>query len=616
MKEKIKTDYLKYLFAKTLSDLSRFNVSSKDADFLKKLFARLSHSDNPLVELYILCNIREFRNIGKYLIFVYKKIEEDTINFDNLSQNINSDAEYIENELLNYLSNPGLSVKFKHIVEQPETESFQSIAEDETSDEDLTGQGISEMTPGNDENYEEEDITKFKKNYLELIQSEETPGEDVFDLPFTEIKSEKDGDISGSETTIDDSQNADQTYQEEEAGSVEDPATEEIQTEEEIIFPEEDSEDVSNIEEIENKESIIGEEEIFSDEKGEDTGIKDELDEKVFGDEPERIVLSEEIQEELNLFDEKGGAEEEEEETETIAVTELPPTNENFIEYENEITAKNKYMRGEFEKMIKFVNERNPDEELRLFIITGIINTSVHLETVSRKMSLEIISNIYQTITLSFEKISDGKYDLSESTLNLFKKGLALVGSLIKGDDYFGYKDILKSIENIRNSLLEEKEKREKYLQRLKEKMELEESIEEKVQTDSERESLNELKRIIKDTETKFSALDKISGEYHIYEALRSLSGNLNNFKEIVRLSKELKMQKLVQLAEAGYIFTKFLQNYRINPVTTEIKEIFGYINYNLKSLIIGKPVEDADLFISYLNDPVKIFSKTEKKKK
>ena len=74
-------------------------------------------------------------------------------------------------------------------------------------------------------------------------------------------------------------------------------------------------------------------------------------------------------------------------------------------------------------------------------------------------------------------------------------------------------------------------------------------------------------------------------------------------------------MKKLMQMSESGYIFVKFLQNYRINPVTIETKEIFGYIIYNLKALVIGKPVDDIDLFISYLNDPVKIFSKTAKKK-
>ena len=59
----------------------------------------------------------------------------------------------------------------------------------------------------------------------------------------------------------------------------------------------------------------------------------------------------------------------------------------------------------------------------------------------------------------------------------------------------------------------------------------------------------------------------------------------------------------------------KFLQNYRINPVTIETAEIFGYIIYNLKALVVEKPVEDIDLFISYLNDPVKIYSKSDKKK-
>jgi hypothetical protein len=186
---------------------------------------------------------------------------------------------------------------------------------------------------------------------------------------------------------------------------------------------------------------------------------------------------------------------------------------------------------------------------------------------------------------------------------------------LIKGDDYYGYKDILKSIENIRNTLLEEKQKRETYLRRLKEKMDLENKLDEKFPSENQRGRLLILKKMIIDTEANFKSLEKITGEYQIYEALRSLSASLNNFKNIVVLAKELRMNQLVKLSEAGYIFIKFLQNYRINPVTIEILEIFGYIVFNLKSLIVGKPVEDIELFISYLNDPVKIFSKTDKKK-
>ncbi|MBK8982542.1 MAG: hypothetical protein IPM38_09555 [Ignavibacteria bacterium] len=50
-------------------------------------------------------------------------------------------------------------------------------------------------------------------------------------------------------------------------------------------------------------------------------------------------------------------------------------------------------------------------------------------------MSLEIISNIYQAIGL-FLKKANGKYDITESTLNLYKLGLTLVSNLIKGEDY------------------------------------------------------------------------------------------------------------------------------------------------------------------------------------
>ncbi len=40
-------------------------------------------------------------------------MEDNVINFDNLSQNLSTDAEFIQNEILNYLSNPKLIGKEK-----------------------------------------------------------------------------------------------------------------------------------------------------------------------------------------------------------------------------------------------------------------------------------------------------------------------------------------------------------------------------------------------------------------------------------------------------------------------------------------------------------------------
>jgi len=46
-----------------------------------------------------------------------------------------------------------------------------------------------------------------------------------------------------------------------------------------------------------------------------------------------------------------------------------------------------------------------------------------------------------------------------------------------------------------------------------------------------------------------------------------------------------------------------------MDPLDAEIKEIFKYIIYNFKLIYLDKPTKDIDVFISYLNDPIKIFA-------
>lgn len=668
MNGKIKTDYLKFIFHKTNIDLTRYNISSTDKEIISKLFSRIISSDNLPRDLYILSHVKELRNIGKYFIYIFKKIEDNIINYDNLSQNLKTDVEFIENEILNYLSNPKLrdniNQKFEDGTEEIYIKDLKYSSE--SAEQDLSGGSENHYEESEEESEEESDLTNFKenyldkKNYLELIKSEEDTYEIAYELPKT-VGNKDSEDLNPSfelpenendkpeKKSVTDSDNAaevpiednDTEVIKEDAAAVDitrEDISEEITGEAIIIKnatnqtaddnfssfiikekfsieePEKD-ESAQTGQMYHDEESKSGKADIkenqLSDEKTGEAEIENLGTEKKF-------QLSEELQEEINTYTEeqKNLTEEEnifkEEEKE---ITDEPVPNILFIEFENQVKFKNDYLNNEFDRMIKIVSDKLATEEERNETIKNIIDTSIQLEGISREMSLEIISNIYHTISLSFEKISEGKYDISQSTLNLFKKGLLLVLSLIRGDDYFGYKDILKSIENIRNVLIEEREKREQYLKQRQEKSELERKLSQKYPGELQRLKINSMKQIIKNTELNFNNLDKISGEYQIYEALRSLSGNLSNFKEIVKLSKELGMKKLVQLSEASYIFIKFLQNYRINPVTSETKEIFGYIIYNLKSLVMEKEVKDIDLFISYLNDPVKIFSQTDKKK-
>ncbi len=638
MNEFKKTEYLKFLFLRAKSDLNGYELRSSQKELINNLFGRLSTSENLLKDLFILSQIKDLHNIGKYLIFIVKKIEDEVINFDNFIQNLNSDSEYIETELLNYFSNPKIKTVISNKDEIKEDISVSETAEIHKNTEDDETDDKNELifdTETGIETEDEEEISQFKKNYLELIQTGESDEEIVYELPKNSDSSNNSEIITDEETLSEDKTeiNAEKTQEEnsgdnikKEESAFELPVEANIKTElkEEVsqLNYENDTASVQP-DEMEGTfriKKIIRSAGTGSDSKEIRENIGGSSDDNIktepaVTDNENRIALSKDIQDELNLFADEPEPEITEEEFPENDLAAEEQANTEFISFEHEIKKKNDELDKEFDIMIYLVTAKPGDEEERNSIIKNIIDSSVYLENISREMSLEIISNIYQTITLSFEKISDGKYDISESTLNLFKKGLLLVVSLIKGDDYFGYKDILKSIENIRNSLIEEKVKTELYRKNQREKQEIENQINKRFPDDSQKEKILMIRNLISETEKNLNSLEKISGEYRIYEALRSLTGNLNNLKDLVKLSKELDMKKMVQISEASYIFIKFLQNYRIDPLTDDIRDIFRYIVYNMKSSVINRHVDDFEVFISYLNDPVKIFSKTGKKK-
>lgn len=638
MNEFKKTEYLKFLFLRAISDLNGYELRNSQKELINNLFGRLSTSENLLKDLFILSQIKDLHNIGKYLIFIVKKIEDEVINFDNFTQNLKSDSEYIETELLNYFSNPKIKTVVSNKDEIYEEISVTDTAEIHKNAEDDEFDDKNEFNFDSEtgsETEDEEEISQFKKNYLELIQTGESDEEIVYELPKNS-DSQSNSEFKADEETLSEDKTEIHDEKTEGESSGDNIKTEEsafelpVETNIKTEFKEEVSQlnyqnDTASVQPDEMEGTFRIKKIIRSSGTGSDSkdirenigGSQDDIihTEPAITENENRIALSKDIQDELNLFDEEAEPEISEEEFPENDLAAEEQANTEFISFEHEIKKKNDELDKEFDIMIYLVTAKPGDEEERNSIIKNIIDSSVYLENISREMSLEIISNIYQTITLSFEKISDGKYDISESTLNLFKKGLLLVVSLIRGDDYFGYKDILKSIENIRNSLIEEKVKTELYRKKQREKQEIENQINKRFPDDSQKEKILMIRNLISETEENLNSLEKISGEYRIYEALRSLTGNLNNLKDMVKLSKELDMKKMVQISEASYIFIKFLQNYRIDPLTDDIRDIFRYIVYNMKSSVINRHVDDFEVFISYLNDPVKIFSKTGKKK-
>ena len=203
--------------------------------------------------------------------------------------------------------------------------------------------------------------------------------------------------------------------------------------------------------------------------------------------------------------------------------------------------------------------------------------------------------------------LADG-ITIDEDMIILFREAIKLIEGLIKGDEIQGLNKTIKSIEDVRNSLIEKSKQREKLDRINKEKIQIERHLTEKFADASQRQKLLIMKDRIMDIESIFKSLDNIKGKYQAYDALRILSHTYNRLKEIAKIANGLEMRKLSQLTEASYIFIKFVQNYRLDPLDNDIKEILKYIIYNFKLIYLDKPTKDIDVFISYLNDPVKIF--------
>lgn len=104
MHENRNKDYLNFIFKRTVLGLGKYNMKENNFQILQEIMNKLLGSENLLRDLYILHHIKEFGNTGKYLIYILKKLEDNAITFDNLTQNASEDTQFLEREFLKYFS--------------------------------------------------------------------------------------------------------------------------------------------------------------------------------------------------------------------------------------------------------------------------------------------------------------------------------------------------------------------------------------------------------------------------------------------------------------------------------------------------------------------------------
>lgn len=708
-------EYLHIVFNKLYLVLKSYDLASKDLHLVNNTFKFILNSDNILRDLFVLSSVNKLDSFVNYVLFILKKIEEEKINYNNLSYNIDTDAKFLEKEIISYFSVEPKKIEEKEIrktdTSKPLTKNIieeeyidETIADFYNSSDDDTDNSINENFAGKRGNLElleversDEDINavfslpeskndetienSLLENEIEETTEESFSGEPDFNeydesiINEAEFKSETEkfteetipadydsSVISEEKQRPDTSDNSywdipDEELTEEKTEEVYDEETEEITEEAPVIEESHLSISNSTVETGEVKETP--ESEKINDESAdlvnneilkpaakkivlEDTEPAQsemqfdapELNEREFKQtDKEKAALKEaddknteesslqnNTEEKKSIDDyfekpeEKISNEKINEQNEEKREEKIEEANEEFIQYENYVLRTNEELKFDFEKMMEFAKRLNKNYDERNLIIKDVIDKTSFLENCSRELSLEVITNIYETFKLSFEKISDGKYDLSEETLTIFIESLSLIESLLKGDDYLAYDSLIKSLDKLRKSLLKEKKQKVQAEQKQNEEKSAENTLTNLYPDEHKLFIANNIRKKISDIEKIFNSLNDIESNYVQIEALTILNANLNNFKELVSYANTIQLGSLAKVSEGGYILIKYLQNYRKDPTEEIWKETFKYITYVMRLLIINKPVEDLDLFISYLNEPIKIYLSKENK--
>lgn len=737
-------EYLNIVFNKLYLLLKSYDLAAKDLHLVNNTFKFILNSDNILRDLFVLSSVNKLDAFVNYVLFILKKVDEEKINYNNLSYNIDTDSKFLEKEIINYFSVEPKKITEKEIkkveISKPLTKEIETVdeyidetiadfynnADDDTdniitdenfiskrnnlelveverNDEDLNAvfnlpetdsieeslveNEIADAIPDNySENYSNEsdikDFSSYDENIINEAEfkseaekfSEETAAADydvntiseeketvvqsdnsywdaveeglldeAIEEKTAEVYEEETEEITeekpvipeipvtiGEKPAINSEEKTEITAEEKLRGELKDSEFEDVIEEDktgtkEIILEktetvqEEMLFDAPELNENEFKESIATSEE---QKKEQEKEIEEEkLIEESVGRENEQIAASlkeesskDEKKEIGDYFEEKISEEKIEEKLKEQKEENIEQANEEFIQYENYVLRTNDELKFDFERMMEFAKRLNKNYDERNLIIKDVIDKTSFLENCSRELSLEVITNIYETFKLSFEKISDGKYDLSEETLTIFIESLSLIESLLKGDDYLAYDTLIKSLDKLRKSLLKEKKQKVQAEQKQSDEKSAESLLSNLYPDEHKLFIANNIRRKISDIEKIFNSLNDIDSNYVQIEALNILISNLNNFKELVGYANTIQLASLAKVAEGGYILIKYLQNYRKDPTEEIWKETFKYIIYVMRLLIINKPVEDLDLFISYLNEPIKIYLSKENK--
>lgn len=582
-------DYIKFVVSKVESELIGLSNSREYIKVITVLHA-LKVSDNILRDIYILSGIKKLRQLSSYLIFIIKKVESGGINIDNFIENYTADKSFIRSYFQTYYDLEQITeekfiseeIDTKFVFDDEETDKqapVYSLAEPDFKVADLDNELVTEEFK---ESTVTENYTEPMDAYMSLVDDDKESSAEGGSVFFTDVSDDV-FNLPGGQESADIGQEDKRAEESGQRTEEQADSAQEITGSGQII---EDGE--AEMGKLTEEAATEQESEILQNLIPIAPEIKPEDKEET----PEITESDREVDEKLQEI--------EKETTEAII-------NSDFVLYEKFLLEKNKTLFGLFDDLILIKESSEPDLEMRSSILEEILSTVEELRDYSEKMSFEVITGVYAALVYCFDlKFKD--IIVSMDNFAIFKKAVEGVEDLIAGNDLTGFDAVVSRLNSTVDDLAKLLADRENFEKKKYDFGEEEGNVIREFKDSSEYDAFIILRDKISELEETFGIIADMKDKTYPFESIRKLSVTFALFREIVNIARVLEMNKVAHLAEGGYIFVKFVQNYRIDPFKEEVTEVIKYLIYSFKLLYLDKPVKDFDKFLSFLNEPVKIF--------
>ncbi len=605
-----KKDYINYVLHTTIQN--EFYGARDDAR-VRKILEKIILIPDVAKATFFAGKTAGLEILFKYLLYISDKIDKAHITIFNLKDNFDYDLQNLKRiceEIKSYRS---------EVSKTKEAEESTEVGKEEViSEEMIEGENAGKEETAEDTLSIEEETAESETGFT-LIENQEngSSDEEIFGL----------------------------------AG-----ITRSIEMEEEtVLVPEEEPEISESGEEVSEEEEDSIKEAEFAEQPAEE-GFEAEDDEILTASDIEKINSikdKEEKKEELEI-EIKDSAKYEDEHADDMKKGSV--TSEVYYKFENKFFEEVKILEKLFSNAEKECRSKPLKKlsEKSLQSFSEIIEISSELASLTRQLSLDLTADIFLTINLLFTKAINTPSLINPERTKLLSSSLLLVTSLIKGEDYLGYDELVKKIEALKEELKKpaEQPKKEITADKLEAEKAPRESVKEpkqeaktkKAETPkveeipkketvpvdypkeiiekpavniSEPESQNidtvlfKMKYLVKEFEKSFTGISSTEKEYTKFEILDEID-NLNNLlRMLAKISSSVRNIDVLKLSEVSYVFLKYLKDYRMNLLDAEIQQIVKYIIFTYKMLLTDRKTEDFDVLVQYLNNPVKIFTDT-----